>query len=110
MSSQEQLGPPALANVTQMLAALAPTHMSPHQGPQAPKAQDQRKPQHPQAPTDKTLPTWLGPRGAHLSYLPHQASDQPQPPTRPTPAKATPSQNQTKQKEEKGTTVCFPFC
>lgn len=38
------------------------------------------------------------------------ASDQPQPPPRPAPTEAAPSRNQTKQKEEKGTTVCFPFC
>lgn len=62
------------------------------------------------ATTDKTQPTILGPRGAHLPFLPRQASDQPQPPTHPTPTKAAPSRNQTKPKEEKGTTVCFPFC
>jgi len=55
-SAQEQARRHALANVPQMPAApeprplpqpqwapTAPTHTSPHQGPKAPKAQDQRK-------------------------------------------------------------------
>lgn len=93
-------------------APAAPTH------PTSPDTRDQRLQRHringswqrPQAATDKTQPTMLTPRGPHLPFLPGRASAQPRPPPRPTPTEAAPSPNQSEQKEEKGTTVCFPFC